>query len=341
MPIKKRPLADFPEIEVFGRRPRIGRLPSFREISRTTRSAPGRGEDVGRPTVTQEEEEEETFVPPAVPIVIDEIVATATRVSRVPTFLGAGGLLTGAAFLGAAIVDRLSQLRLDEAGRVATRETFPGPDTPVVTIPQAEVLPEVIVTARRIPTRPTVDPTMFTFISPDQDPFEMVPVVPRILPQVPTADPGDLAVPQEIPTIPRVRPTVFPLPLEIPLVAPRIRPGVFTDPAVRPQPFTNPLIDPQVDPQVDPETRADPLTLIDPRVVGSPGPTAFPFRLPLFQTDPKQARPANCPPCKKPKKEKEKERKRCFKKLVKEGLFPSDDQEFRWVPIDCFTGREL
>ena len=344
MPIKKRPVADFPEIISVGRRIRTGRLPTFRELSVPVRSTPVRGETVARPTQEDDDEEQRTFVPPIVPQVIEEIVATAPRVARFP-FGAVGGGLAAGAFSIAAIFDRLSQQRLDEAGRIATRETFARPDTPVATI-EPEVLPEVIVTARRISTRPAVRPQLFRFLSPDDDPFVMQPVEPRFIPTVPEVSP-EFSV--EIPTLPRAPTRLIPFPVEIPLRRPgtrvdtRARPVTRpqTRPATDPQPFVDPLADPQPLPQprVDPQT--DPLTVVGPRVVGFPRPTGspFPFVLPFAQ--PREVRSPTCPPCPKTKKKKKKKRSECFKKLVKEGLTEDLDTEFNWVRIDCATGREL
>lgn len=148
---------------------------------------------------------------------------------------------------------------------------------------------------------------------------------------------GDPALPA--PTLPQPAPAPKPVtrpgtaprpktaPAPAPLPSPVRRAAPFRVPFFVGLPFPAPLAQPQPRPIPDirtpPETIPTDLTAFDPRTV--------PF-------GPIQTRPSNCPPC---EAEEDKPRTECWKKLVKEGLLPSQDESFNWVRIDCITGREL
>ena len=295
------------------------------------------------------------FLPPVLPLVITEIIeevtVTAPKVAKVPLG-GIGGVLTGLAMIGAEMAREFSQQRLDEAYRVF-QDVQPRPkDSPVKTI-EPEVIPEIVVTARRPFPGPVRIPQDYSFIGPDTDPFVMVPISPRFMPTQPAAVP-DIAVPQPI------LPEIQPLPLDIPLPLPTIQPLPL--PTIQPFPGPGTIVAPL--PQAQPQPSPLPLPLpqplplplpdILPQPFAPPAPVPltptspvgvsfpFPFATPLPLTQPRLATPSKkCPPCKKQKEKKEKKRTECWKKLVKEGITAKQDKEFRWVPIDCRTGREL
>lgn len=313
-------------------------------------------EEEGRDEEEREDETSDTriaFAPPVLPLPITEIVVTAQRTTTaVPRpFVSAGGSAGILAFAGvlASFFDQLGENLLQSAGFQATREVFQKTkDTKVQTIP--EVIPEIVVTARRGDMRslfPQVAP--MPLLPGDYDPFIMIPISPVRVP-LPQPDlpviPGEVTIPT--PTAPRILPVTIPVPtptpfgipfaFPVPIVSPSTRPGV--SPRVAPLPFPTPLGVPVPTPVPTPIPVPTPV----PTPTGIPNPLtgSRPGVVPLPQPSPQTT--GNCPPCPKPKKckkEKEKPRDQCFKKLVKEKLLPSQDESYEWTEIDCLTGREL
>lgn len=167
---------------------------------------------------------------------------------------------------------------------------------------------------------------------------------PEVKPSVPTPAPIELP-PIPAPTLPRQTPLPAPAPATRPGTRPTPAPGPLPGigvplpiglPLPRILPFTLPSVRPRVRPFVRPT--------VQPRLPVLPSPLT-PFEtgvLPSVQPAPTTA--GQCPPCprcRRPREEPEEPREECFKKLVKEGLFPSLDEAFQWVEIDCLTGREL
>ena len=287
---------------------------------------------------------------PGLPGVIDEIIVTAPRPTKTPiprTGL-AGIIATGVGFVAAEFLREISQQKLDEAGFLAVQPVKAKPDTPVVPMP-APPIPEITVTEKRgsflqtirqrfaLPPIPQFFPREF-----DPDPFIMQPIGPAPVIPRPEVQP-DVAIPQprpvELPTrppasVPVRPPSVVPMPIPTPTARPIATPRPRTGtPLPIGAPQTRPVTVPR--PRLDPRTRPRPLT--DPRTTVLPLPSPLPLPKP-------RGRPDRCPPCPKPKKckkDRDKPRTECFKKLVKEGLLPRDDETFNWVEIDCFTGREL
>ncbi len=297
------------------------------------------------------------FVSPGVPLVIEEIIATAARPAAAATIGGAaltGGGLWLAGMLGVgltlkAAVDSALDTHFDNLYRdleakqkksdAATKRAAQDATLATIATPSDDVPPQT-------ETAPQVAPIP-VLPNPDVDPWVMVP----LRPAVPLPTPNVVTVPDVAP----LRPTVpEPLPLGVPLPLPLMVP--LPTPATIPQPSLRPFVLPVADPlpvalplplgspvpsplpQPFAQPIASPLTRVDPTVLGSPqpDPVAQPFAQPEMKPD-----LAQCPPCVDKKQEREDPRAACFKKLVKEGLYPSLDTEFEWVEIDCVTGREL
>jgi len=292
---------------------------------------------------------EDAFAPPPVlPVPIQEIVVTAQRTQVVrPPFLSTGGSAGILAFAGvlSAFIDQLGENLLQSAGFQATREVFQKTkDTPVVPLP--EVLPEIVVTARRGDFRalfPQVAP--MPLLPGDYDPFVLIPINPVRLPQPQVDLPGRVDI--ETPTAPRIAPVTFPVPLPNPLGIPFPSPFPLPLPNISPEPFPQPSPQPFATPV--PTPTPTPVPVPTPTPVPVPTPTGFPnpltgvdpFALGLPQPQPELA---GCPPCPKPKKckkEEDKPRDQCFRKLVKEGRLPSMDISYEWAEIDCETGKEI
>lgn len=297
------------------------------------------------------EEAEEAFLPPPVVPVIEEIIATAPRqtvtttASRLAGFNLAGlGAWVGGMILAEGLRE-VSQARLDEAGRLAVAPVPPKPDTPLRTI-QPEVIPEVIVTAQRQYERPPM-PQFFDRDF-DPDPWFLETVYPRVMPTTPTiTTPVDIPAPQPV-TAPAPAPATMPQPLTIPQFTPFAEPTV--SPATRPATAPAPAIGPGLMPSLQPFVSPAPAPGLAPGTV--PGVTALPGLMPGTQvrpgtsTQPRTGLFASmCPtPAQvraKCKKEKNKPRRRCYRKLVKERRLPSMDEIYNWAEIDCDTGREL
>lgn len=286
----------------------------------------------------------------AAPATIEEIIVTASR-PALPIGMF-GGLLAGAAVIGAEIARELSQQRLDESFRAFQNVQPRTPDSPVATI-EPEVIDEIIVTARRPILRPGLLPTGFSFLSPDADPFEMETITPRFFPETPQIPEISPQFPEIFPEIPQPRPTISPqIAPPRPQILPEIRPEIgdapdtFAFPLATPLPLPSPLPLPQPFPDVTPQPFAPPapapLTPVSPGLVGFPNPMQF--AQPFAQTDPNfDTKTRKCkPPVKtKQKKKREKPRTKCFKKLVKEARFKKNDKSFNWVAIDCRTGKEI
>jgi hypothetical protein len=238
---------------------------------------------------------------------IDEIIVTGKRFVSGAARIGMRGGFGVVDFvdIGARIADQISRQRLDDAGRIATRTVPPKPDTPVKTIP-AEVIPEIIVRAKRPkPKRPKFPEFSRDF------PDTSLPFVVEFPNQNPTAAP-EISVPTPKP--PKKR-------------KPKIVDLMLTDSPGR-QFLTNPLNLPRSRllriPQrtTRPDNPPGNLTGVGPQVL----------------TSPFLAGGNGCAPCKKPKP---KDRKKCFKTLVKQATNPKNDKVFKLVEINCKTGKEI
>lgn len=307
------------------------------------------------------------FVPPPVPPqLIPEIVVRGTTPARPPVGIGTAPnvpLLGLFAVIGGTLVANIlrdvSQRRLDEAGELALRPVPAGPDSPLQTLPTFDSV--ITVTARRPSLFQTVFPQGLTFapqpqplITPDFDPSILVPILPRVQPlpaALPTVDiprptsPQPTRTPANVPTrffpatIPTIRPTRT-TPFISPQRSPATTPQVSPRPATQPSPGLLPGVSPAVSPAVGPQIATNPLTQSRTGLLQSLRRRLQ--RQPFAQATPLAAggQCPPCPPCRKDEKAEE-ARSQCYKKLVKEGLFPSMDRSFEWVEIDCLTGREL
>jgi hypothetical protein len=313
----------------------------------------------------------QAFVPPPVPPqLMPEIIVKGKAPPR-PAFAGAGSaavrfnlatfFATVGGFLVSNILRDVSQARLDEAGRIATEPVLAPPDSPL-RVMQPEPLTEIVVTAQRIQPETLLRrlPMPPPLITPDFDPFIMVPFVPRELPRPATLPVEAVPAPQ-IPSptrspinVPQTRPATIPTRRRIarPSVRPSIQPGTAPQVAPAPTPFASPI--PSVSPATQPATRPT----VRPSVAPSTGIEALTnpltdFRRRLVESTRSERRAqlqtqvataqSECPPppqCKKDE-ELEKPRDRCFKQLVKQGLFQSMDRTYDWEEIDCITGRPI
>lgn len=275
---------------------------------------------------------------------IDEIVVTAKRPAAKAILRGAlgtvGGVITGAATVGAMMADQISQRKLDEAFRVLMREPVKPKDTPV-RVKQEEPIPEIVVTGKRRPTRPK-----FRFL-PERQPLGDVfsGLMARPAFDAPSVKPIDLKV--DSPTLPEIFPDPIPTfdlrtqtqrrsERRSPRRSPRLILATLAE--LVPETVARPLATTFTQPRTQPRTRTQPrrtrpdvrspLTGFQPSMLTSP----------LPQTQPRMA--GFCPPC--PKKTRTvKKRNKCYKVLVKERRDPRRDKKHRWVEIDCDTGREL
>lgn len=291
------------------------------------------------------------FVPPATLPIIEEIIVTAPRTQTLVSgarigsagFTLAGFFAVVGGYTLAAIIDKLGDQLLTRSLRESEPIFKPSLDTPLRVIEPPPMF-ELIVKG----VKSLLLPPLPIFISPDADPFRMIPIEPVRLPERITAPaPGVLApAPLEIPApsvrpleIPSPSPRPFALPFDFPVPLPRSLP--LTSPQPRALPFAQPIALPFAQPFTQPQTRpiASPGSRTAPRAI--PLPRATPFADPLPMPQPRQL--GNCPPCKKDKEqdEREEDRANCFRKLVKEGLRPDLDQEFEWAEIDCITGKEI
>lgn len=303
-----------------------------------------------------------SFVPPVLPQVIEEIVVTATRPAT--TVFGTGSA-TGAfnigamfavvgGFVMAGILDRLGTQKLNRALRESDPIDKPPKDTPVQTLP--EVIPNITVIGRT----PLVVPPLPIIISPDMDPFRMLPIEPVRFPAQPapaTPAPAEIAppvlpeiqpgtFPTTLPqTLPGVAPSRFPLPIALPFATPSRERLTQPQPAALPLPNVSPF--PQTYPSTQPFPSTQPAvmpfgaTLPSGQPATQTGVSALPMPMPMPMPQGNLA--GQCPPCPKcnDTEEEEKPRDQCYKKLVKEGVLPSLDSEYNWTEIDCVTGREL
>jgi hypothetical protein len=356
-------MSEIEEIVVVGKRPGSGRSRDFSgpsDVIITQAEGGGSGPSRVRDTVGA------FLAPAAVPQVIEEIIVTAPKPTAPATVPAGPGLMSRLGIAGIVgtvlglttkeILDEISEQRLEEAySELMAPDAFVPADTPVEPMPQPEPIPEIIVTAPRLRTisryirlpMPQFFPREFEF-----DPWVMQPIVPRTMPEtrpdvIVAPDFPNPVIPEVAPTLPAVAPTTFPAQVTTPEteIFPNVRPDLA--PSTLPQPDVQPLPLPQPQPQPTPDTSPDtstnPLTGVQPSVgtfaqVGTGlGTSFFPFAVVQPEA---QAKAQRCPPC-KDKKKREKPRKECWKKMVKEGLYSSWDEEYQWVPIDCITGREI
>jgi len=304
------------------------------------------------------------FVPPVLPGPITEIIVKGKVPAR-PSFGFGKPATLGPAALFALVGGLLIREILEERGQAmvdkALAETLARKprkkrDTAVI-VQQPQLIPEIRVTAKRRQFVRALQriPQPLPLITPDADPFVLIPFLPRVLP-APVAVPDPMVAPPTIPQPQRTPanvPTRF-LPLTIPTFVPlRTSPLVSPErrvapaPQVSPQPATSPLpapgISPAVAPSAQPATRRQ-----TQRLTSTQSSLLQSLRRQLSQrgqTATQSLAAAQgkcvCPKAKKCEKEKEKPRDKCYRKLVKERLLPSMDTSYEWAEIDCITGREL
>ena len=287
------------------------------------------------------------FVPPVVPKVVEEIIVTAPRPGApvVGPTLGATfaslGIATVIGFTAREILDELGEQMLErEFAELMAPDAFRPGDTPVV-VTKPETIPEIIVTAKRLDViRDFYLPPMPQFDFPDKD-LIILPrpqVQPQPQPTLPDVEIAPITAPQIQPATPPRIPRRPPSRIRTPRrtrIETQTQTEILTQTQTQVQPFTltSPLTSPlaQALPSLSPASRARTRTRTRTRtqtlaqrlrgLVGAGSPVT------------------TCPPC--PKKDKEKPRSRCYKKLVKEAFLPSLDKEYDWVEINCYTGREL
>lgn len=293
-------------------------------------------EEMKRDKAEDEAEAEQAFLPPVLVPVIEEIVVTASRTSQLAAaaraarfnVAGIAGWLVGS--LAAEILRDVSQARLDVAGELATRTIPARPDTPV-RVMEPEVIPEIVVTARR---QELVRPPMPQFFSVDDDPFVMQTVYPRYAEPAPSVSPivdAPLQIPMPTPLVAPL-PLATPLPLAMPQPFPQPFPQPSTQPFPQPsaQPFPQPAAQPMPQPSVQPGTGTVPKSLTGSQT------GVLPFT---------GLQAGLCPPATKTrtkcKKDKDKRRNKCYRQLVKQARYGRADKISKWAEIDCDTGRTI
>ncbi len=138
---------------------------------------------------------------------------------------------------------------------------------------------------------------------------------------VPTITPGPTPIAPS-PIFTPVGPAGQPAP-PTPVIAPA--PGPQPAPGNIPTPATFPLSDPAV------------LTTLQEQVLRLGETSVAQFAVPRTQL----AAASICPPCPPSKKDKDKRRTECYKKMVYERAYPRWDDEYKWEEIDCLTGRPI
>ncbi|MGI9457521.1 MAG: hypothetical protein ACR2NU_13235 [Aeoliella sp.] len=238
--------------------------------------------------------------------VVEEIVVQGSRSAAAASAATRFNIFTSVAsvlgILSAKIAEEISQQKLEsEFAKLMARDRTK-PDSPLQTIPPDPPIPEIVVTGTRpFPTSSGGAP-------------------PR--PPRPTFDLIEFQRPQNILVDPKQDKLVTPRPPQLP----RVRPTRFATPGGALLPSTVPL------PIGD--LGGGDLT----RFQGTVLPSQRPAPQTALQTQPAMA--GFCPPCPKPTKRR-KRRSECWRKLVKEARNPANDKEFKWVRIDCDTGREI
>lgn len=313
----------------------------------------------------------QSFVPPVLATPIEEIVVTASRSSQIPAATSSAGwgslrLLgwIGAAIGGIAWLDHYArQVQREED---ETRDKIRR-DREIAQMAE-QMSSQVTVVGFAPPEKSpyVLPPLPLPLIEPGADPFRMIPIMPP-MPQkefAPAPVPGVEIAPVESPQVPRpyrparrpgLLPELLPLRTPGPMFVPRIVPS--TTPGTSPAPSISPSTAPSPAPAGSPLTWISPQLSPAPSTSSSPQVSSFGMSSPstigrtttqtqrLTQTEPMelslpdlQAGTTNCPPCEKDPPEP---RQECWKKLVKEHMYPEFDESYDWVRIDCLTGREL
>lgn len=255
---------------------------------------------------------------------IPEIVVTAKRLKVATGFASRLALpvsiAEGSGRLGAAIARELQRQAIDELADWATRTDYPGPDTKVRTMPKvktetapapAREMEEIIVTARR--------PRATTFAEPGLTRSQIAGFQRDMMTQ---SGAGFSVGTITAPTIPQVKT--------------KTKTKTLTQIATRTKTLTLPI--------TGVSTRRSTALGIGTGVAtgvltgvatGVMPATSVSVQSQVTQFTRTGQRTKYCKP--KPKKA----RTQCWKKLVKEARFESQDKVSKWVKINCDTGREL
>lgn len=328
------------EIVVVGRRTKIepGPLPYYVTPGGSTR------------TRSEREGLSRAFLAPAATPALEEIIVTASRKGTVRIAAGRAAAAFGwmfGALIGVYELDRYRQQIEREADEKSKREAELQRQRRLA---NEQPLPEIVVTAPRAlqvqaAPSPYYVPQVQPLITPDVDPGVMVPFLPQPMPQpevLPSVPEVEIA-PVPAPVIPRVQPATAPRPGVLPQFLPYATPYPMPIPGVMPRPATTPQPSRRVQPQPRPMTQpaARPGSQVNPAIRTGTLTRTQSGTLSLPQISEEGiTQQSECPPCAKDE-EREKPRSQCWRKLVKEGLYPSMDTEYQWVEIDCFTQREL
>jgi len=225
---------------------------------------------------------------------------------------------------------------LEEAERVAEEQRAADAQEPREVIINEPAIPES--EPLTIPPRPEFEP--FPSAPPSTLP-ELEPVTPNLPSEFPSQIPDVPPVTPSPPTLPRPFPQ--PTPGGNPVRLPRFPnpdpgpfPGGFPLGVPTPSPSRRPAGLPLATPRPGLRPGTPNLTPPNPGGVGS---VASNFN-PNSALAVAGLNLQRCPQ-RKCKKDEDKPRRKCFKKLVKEGITPSRDESFNWTEIDCLTGREL
>lgn len=242
----------------------------------------------------------------------------ATRASRF-NVLGLATFLGGA--LASELAREVSQRRLEDTFSRVMQDPKPKPDTPV-RVKEPEPIDEIIVRGKRrsaparpgLWTLPTFAPTQTFDMTGFQQDMMPKPAQPSA-PAAPKISKPSVKKPSKTPALPAV--------LLFPGTITSQRPKRRAKPKTSPRSFLLGIGSPGTG-------FRDPLT---PNLTGGNAPG-----VPLTVSSP--VRSGTCAPCPSRKRKNDK-RKRCYRKLVKEGLYPSRDKSYKWAEIDCLTGKEI
>lgn len=262
------------------------------------------------------------------PDTIPEIIVKAKRLPRVTSFLSrAAWPLTFAEVGGQLLKATLREAgrqAFDELGEKVTRTIPARPDTPVKTIPKpvVETIPEIIVTAKRRPRATQLAERVNIDMMSDWFNREMLrSTLPTRSTAPQTTDIGTVSAP----TLPRLASQTRTITDTITQLASRTL--QMTLPATRTVTRRSTLLG------IGTGTASSVASITN------VGLSTVPITQSKLQIVTRVGQKTKyCTPCPRRKKQK---RKKCYRQLVKQGLYPSRDKISKWAQIDCVTGKTI
>lgn len=275
------------------------------------------------------------------PPVMDEVIVTAKRLPRLASALGRASLPLTLAEVGGyllkGVLREAGRQAFEELGQKVTRTVPARPDTPVQTIPQAqpaELMPEVIVTAKRRPRPTKLAERVNVDLLSNWFNTEML----RNTMQQTASKVGvSPVVALATPTVPQVKTRTKTKTKTMTDVLTQT--GTLTDPLTGTRTYTYTL------PATSTAVKRSTLLGIGTGVASSVGVITNPATITGVSTFSKLSQVSKlrqatkyCQPC--PRKRK-KRRKKCYRQLVKQGRTESRDKISKWAEINCETGRTI